>query len=155
MKKFALLALLAFVAACGAPTAPPAEQIVPTGALEVRGAWAAATPGGADVAAGYFTIANGTAADDRLIAVSSPRAASVTIHEMSMDGAIMRMRAVEGGLPIPAGQSVALDPGGYHLMFNGLAAPFAEGEDIQVTLTFEQAGAFDIFLPVRAGGVAH
>lgn len=155
MKKLIAAALLA-VAACGAPqTAPTQTQQAPaTGALEVRDAWAAATPGGVDVAAGYMTIANGTASDDRIIAASSPRAASVDIHEMNMEGDVMRMRAVEGGLPIAAGQSVSLGPGGFHLMFNGVTAPFVEGEDVPLTLTFEKAGAFELSLPVRAPGQA-
>jgi hypothetical protein len=151
MKKLIALALLACAAACGAPQSPPAQQEAPTGALEVREAWAAATPGGAQVAAGYLTIVNGTSADDRLVSATSPRAASVEVHEMSMDGDLMRMRAVEGGLAIPAGQSVALAPGGLHIMFMGVTAPFVEGEEIPITLTFETAGAFEINLPVSAG----
>jgi copper(I)-binding protein len=82
--------------------------------------------------------------------VSSPRAVSVEMHEMSMDGDVMRMRAVEG-VAIPAGGSVAFGPSGLHLMFTGVTAPFLEGEEIPVTLTFETAGAFEILLPVHAG----
>jgi periplasmic copper chaperone A len=151
MRKLFALALLALAASCGAPQAPTAQQEAPAGALEVREAWAAATPGGAEVAAGYLTVINGTSADDRLMSVTSPRAVSVEIHEMSMEGDVMRMRAVEGGLAIPAGESVALAPGGMHIMFVGVTAPFVEGEDIPVTLTFETAGAFEVSLPVRAG----
>ncbi len=152
MKKLFAALALAFTAACGAPQTAPADQAeAPAGAIEIREAWAAATPGGADVAAGYLTIANGTAADDRLVSATSPRATSVEIHEMSMENDVMRMRAVEGGLLVPAGESVALAPGGLHVMFMGLSAPFVEGEEIPVTLTFETAGAFEIMLPVRAG----
>lgn len=147
MNKLIALAFFAFAAACTAPAPTPAQ-----GALEVRGAWAAPSPGGVDVAAGYVTIVNGTGADDRLIAVSSPRAASVEVHEMSMDGDVMRMRAVEGGLPLPAGETVELAPGGLHLMFVGVTQAFTEGEGIPVTLTFASGGAIETTFPVQAGG---
>jgi copper(I)-binding protein len=68
---------------------------------------------------------------------------------MSMDGAVMRMRQIEGGLAAPAGATVTLSPGGMHLMFYGVTQPFAEGESIPVTLTFEHAGDIGVTLPVR------
>jgi copper(I)-binding protein len=145
MKLIHALCLIAFAAACGAPqeTAPPRAAI-----LEITGAWASPTPGGVDVSAGYLTIANGTNADDRLTSASSPRAARVEIHEMSMDGDVMRMRTLDT-LPAPAGEDVALAPGGMHLMFFGVTQPFVEGEEIAVQLTFEHAGAIEVTLPVR------
>lgn len=157
MKKLIALGALALAAACGpaqTPQQPPASaQALPEG-LAVRDPWAAPTPGGVDVAAGYITIANGGPADT-LVAVASPRAASVMIHEMSMDGAIMRMRAVEGGLAIPPQSAVTLAPGGGHLMFMGVSQPFVEGEEIPVTLTFSHAGVREVMLPVRAGAAGH
>lgn len=153
MKKLIALALLAFATACGAPQSAPTQSAQPAAAvttLEVRDGWAAPTPRGVNVAAGYVTIINGTDADERLVSVSSPRAASVSIHEMSMDGAVMRMRALEGGLSLPHGETASFDPGGMHLMFTGVTAPFAEGEEIPVTLTFEHAGARNLVLTVRS-----
>lgn len=148
---------LAFaLAACSQATPPPAaehETPAPAAQLEVRDAWASPTPNGVDVSAGYLTIVNGTAADDRLIAVTSPRAARAEVHEMAMDGAVMRMRAVET-LIVPTGGEVALAPGGQHLMFYGVSQPFAEGESIPVRLTFETAGDVDVSLPVQRGGAA-
>mgnify|MGYP000440745100 CR=1 FL=1 len=139
-----------FAASCGAPTSPPqAEQPPAVAALEVRDAWAAPTPGGVEVSAGYLTISNATTADDRMIAVATPRATSSEVHEMSMDGGVMRMRAVEGGLSVPAGETVALAPGGLHLMFFGVTQPLVEGESIPVTLTFANAGDIEVSLPVR------
>ncbi len=152
--KHIALTLLALIAACGAqpekPGAPPTAAVALPSGLEVREPWAAPTPGGVDVSAGYFTIANGGPADT-LVAVSSPRAASVMIHEMSMDGGIMRMRNVEGGLAIPAQGVATLAPGGGHLMFMGVSQPFVEGEEIPVTLTFANAGVREVNLPVRTG----
>lgn len=154
MKKLFAIAFIALATACAPPQGAP-TQSENSGALEIRDAWAAASPGGVDVAAGYLTIANGTSADDRLVAASSPRAASVEVHEMTMDNDIMRMRAVEGGLPLPAGGVVELAPGGLHLMFMGVTEPFVEGENIAVTLTFEHAGLIDVTLPVRRNASGH
>ena len=148
MKRLFALALLA-LAACGAPpqqTAPATAEN--SGALEIRDAWAPSSPNGVDVAAGYLTIANGGPAD-RLIALASARAAKVEVHEMSMDGAVMRMRPVEGGLAVPAGEAVTLSPAGLHLMFSGVTQPFAAGEEIPLTLTFERAGVREARLLVR------
>jgi copper(I)-binding protein len=152
----ALLSLIVVIAgACGAPHGEgPSAPERTTAALEVRDGWAAPTPGGVDVSAGYLTIVNAAGREDRLLGATSPRAARVEVHEMSMDGGVMRMRAVEGGLVIPAGATVMLGPGGQHLMFYGVSQPFAAGERIPVTLRFAQAGDVAVELPVRrdAGG---
>jgi copper(I)-binding protein len=146
---FAVAAACA-LAACGQQPAdqPAPEAAAPAATLEIRDPWAAPTPGGVDVSAGYLVIANGTPTDDRLISASSSRAARVEIHEMAMDGAVMRMRAVET-LTIPANGEVALAPGGLHLMFFGVTQPFAEGETVDVRLVFETAGERDVALVVR------
>jgi copper(I)-binding protein len=123
-------------------------------ALAAHNAWAAPTPAGVDVAAGYMTIANPTATADRLLSATSPRAARVEVHEMSMDGSIMRMRPLER-LEIPARGEVRLAPGGNHLMFFGVEEPFAQGQTIPVRLVFEHAGAIDVTLPVRRSAPAN
>lgn len=156
---FAPLFVLIFAAACGAPQQPapqqPATEAQPQfGALQVGQPWAAPMPSGVDVAAGYLVIDNQSASDDRLLTATSPRAARVEIHEMTMDGAVMRMRQIDG-LAIPAGQSVSLAPGGLHLMFFGVTDPFAEGQEVPVELIFEHAGAMSVMLPVRRDGEAH
>lgn len=136
--------------ACGAPSQPaqPTQSAQEPARVEVSDPWAAPTPGGVDVSGGFLTISNATGEDERLIAAASPRAARVEIHEMAMDGAVMRMRQV-GALDIPAGETVALAPGGMHLMFFGVSQPFTEGESIPVTLTFERAGEVEVTLSVR------
>jgi copper(I)-binding protein len=134
------------LSACG----PAPSSVAP---LNIEEAYAAPSPAGVDLAAGYLTIAN-TGAEDRLIGAASPRAASVALHAMEMDGAVMRMRMVDGMIA-PAGGELILSPGGDHLMFTGLTAPFAIGEIIPLTLTFEHAGAIEIALPVRSGGAGH
>jgi len=72
----------------------------------------------------------------KVVAVSSPVAAVAEIHEMKMDGGVMKMRAVDA-LPLPAGQAVALQPGSYHVMLMGLKAPIQAGERVPLTLTVE------------------
>jgi copper(I)-binding protein len=145
-------ALLIALAACGQPSeAPPATQEAPAAVLHVENAWAAPTPGGVDVSAGYLTLVNDTAAEDALLSASSPRAERVEVHEITMEGGVMQMRAV-ARLAIPAGQSIELAPSGRHLIFYGVTQPFAAGETIPVRLTFEHAGAVDVSLPVRRPG---
>lgn len=141
----ALIPLLFLIGAtsCNAPSSNQA-----LGALTIERAWAAPTPAGVDVSAGYLTIVNATSADDRLLGATSPRAGRVEIHEMSMDGAVMRMRPVEA-ITIAAGQDVDFGPGGMHLMFYGVTEPFAEGQNIPVQLTFGTAGSIDVMLVVR------
>jgi copper(I)-binding protein len=137
---FLLLALA--LAAC-APVATPRQ-------IEIANAYAQPSPAGVDMAAGYLTISN-SGAEDRLIGVASARARNVALHTMEMDGLVMRMRMIDAMI-VPANGELTLSPGGDHLMFTGLTAPFAAGDDIPVTLTFEYAGAIEITLPVRGAG---
>lgn len=143
------LLLIAVATACGAPTSQSsAHEMHAEAALTVHDAWAAPTPSGVDVAAGYLTISNGTAAQDRLVSATSPRAERVEVHEMTMNGAVMQMRPV-ARLDVPAGGDVQLGPGGMHLMFYGVSEPFVAGQTIPLHLVFERAGAIDVELPVQ------
>lgn len=72
----------------------------------------------------------------KLVAASSPAAGVVEIHEMAMEGNVMRMRAVPA-LALPAGKAVELKPGGYHVMLMDLKAPVPAGESVRITLTVE------------------
>ncbi|UXU76534.1 MULTISPECIES: copper chaperone PCu(A)C [unclassified Paracoccus (in: a-proteobacteria)] len=122
------------------------------GDLTLTGAFSRATAPKAPVAGGFVSIANKGSTDDRLIAAQSPAAARVEIHEMRMDGDVMTMRELPEGLILPAGETVELKPGGYHLMFMELKQPFVEGETVPVTLTFENAGSIE--LPFAIGPVS-
>lgn len=151
MKWSVALALLA-LAACGAPELHPSEQAAhSTEGVVVSDGWASPTPNGVFVSGGYLTITNHAATDDRLVAVTSPRAGRTEVHEMAMDGPVMQMRAI-AALPVGAGQAVTLAPGGLHIMFLDVAQPFAVGETIPVQLTFEHAGVIEATLTVRAPG---
>lgn len=128
----------------------PFAALAQTGTVHVSNAWTRATPPGATVGGAYLTLQS--AADDRLVGASSPVASKVQIHEMTMDGNVMRMREVAGGLKLPAGQAVTLAPGGYHIMLVGLHAPLKKGETVRLHLTFAHAAPVDVEVPVAALG---
>lgn len=107
--------------------------------ISVQQPWARATPGGAQTGAAYMTIVNGAAADDRLVAASTPVAGSAQIHEMSMENGVMKMRQIPG-LDVKAGATVSLAPDGYHVMLIGLKQPLKEGDSFPLTLTFAKSG---------------
>ena len=113
--------------------------------LSVADAFSRATAG-AGPGAAYLTIHGGDA-PDRLLSVRSPRAASVGLHTMTMDGAVMRMRQLDG-IDVPAGATIRLAPGSLHLMLQGLKAPLKPGETVPLTLTFQKAGERQVEAPV-------
>lgn len=148
--------LTAFAAADLIHTAVAHE--VKAGDLTLDHPWARATPNGAKVGGGFVVIRNGGAAPDRLLGGSVDFAGKVEIHEMAMEGDVMKMRPVEGGLEIPAGGEVALKPGSFHIMFMGLKAGLVEGETLKGTLVFEKAGPVEVEWSVEgiaASGAAH
>ncbi|TIX61237.1 MAG: copper chaperone PCu(A)C, partial [Mesorhizobium sp.] len=88
--------------------------------LEIEHPWSRATPAGAKVAGGYFTIVNKGSAPDRLLSIASDISEKAELHEMGVKDGVMTMRPVGGGLEISAGGKVELKPGTYHVMFLGL-----------------------------------
>ena len=124
------------------------------GQLEIDHPWTRATAPTAPTGGGFLTITNTGTTADRLIAVKSPAADKVEVHEVKMYGNVMRMRALENGLEIPPGTTVELKPGGFHIMFMALKAPFAKDTRVPVTLVFEKAGSIDVDLAVAAMGSA-
>lgn len=150
---FRALALAAVVvlSACS-----PAPSNTPGGApIVVSDSWSMATPPGAAVGVGYMTINNQGAAAVRLTGCETTAAERVEVHNMSMDGGVMTMRPVEGGLEIPAGGAVELKPGGLHLMLIGLKAPLTEGGSVPLSLVFDNGTRIDAALAVRAMGGGH
>jgi copper(I)-binding protein len=107
--------------------------------VKIEDAWARATAPGSKIAAGYMTIRNAAAAPDRLLGASSPAAEKVEMHITVKEGDIFRMREVKG-YDLPAKGSYELKPGGAHLMFVNIKAPFREGAKLPLTLRFERAG---------------
>lgn len=132
--------------------APAAAQDYKLGALEIGHPWARATPPTAPTGGGYLSVKNTGTAPDRLMSVSSPAAKTIQVHEMKMEGSVMRMREIDGPLEIKPGETVTLAPGGMHLMMMGLKAPLKQGEKVPLTLVFEKAGKIDVDLSVVAMG---
>ena len=101
--------------------------------VSVSGAWARGTVEGQKATGAYMQLRSADGA--ALVGAESPAAGAVEIHEMRMDGDVMRMRAIPK-LEVPAGQAVELKPGGYHLMLMNLKAPLKKGESVPIKLRF-------------------
>ncbi len=127
-----------------------APDHVTLGDLEIDGAFARATLPGAPVGGGFMTITNNGDADDRLIAASSDAAGELQLHNMRMDGEVMKMYRMTDGIPVPAHETVTLSPGGMHVMFMQLNGPLVEDSVIDVELTFEKAGTVTVPFAVRS-----
>lgn len=129
------------------------------GALKIDHPWARATPGGAKVGGGFMKITNTGTEPDRLVGGSTEIAKILEVHEMKMEGTVMRMRALEKGLEIRPGETVELKPGSYHVMFIDLAAPLKEGEKVKGELVFEKAGKVAVEYKIEnrgsTGGSGH
>ena len=145
-----LLAAPALLAQLAAVPADAADYDV--GSMHLSEAWARATPKGAATGAGYMTITNKGTAPDRLSCVSDDASAQCQIHSMTMEGGVMKMRPVEGGLEIKPGETVTLKPGGYHVMFVDLKHPLEQGQAVKATLKFDHAGMVDVEYPIAAIG---
>lgn len=101
--------------------------------------------------AGFMRLRNRGSQPDRLLSASSPAARVVELHTMTRDGDVMRMRPVQD-IPVPAGQTVELAPGGFHMMMVGLTAAMNQGQRVPLTLRFERAGEVTVELAVEAAG---
>jgi copper(I)-binding protein len=169
------LALTASLAACGDDDddAGGADTTAALGTIEVTDAWARTSPTVATRGAVYMTITNGADVDDALVgaSVAADVAARTELHEtvaveepmspstsadgdmsddgMGDDGELMEMREVDE-IPVPAGGTATLEPGGYHVMLLDLAEPLVEGAVLEVTLEFERAGTVVVEAEVRA-----
>jgi copper(I)-binding protein len=139
------LAAAATVAAC-APAKPASYTVE---GVAVAEPFSRPAPQGGN-GAGFFTVTNNNTGPDTLLRVESPVALRVELHETSTEGGVMRMRELEGGLKMKAGETVVFKPGGKHVMFLGLTRPLAVGDRIPATLVFEKAGRAPIELTVQA-----
>jgi periplasmic copper chaperone A len=122
--------------------------------MHIAQPWSRATPKGATSGAGYMTITNKGTTPDRLSCVSSDASGQCQIHSMTMEGGVMKMRPVEGGLEIKPGETITLKPGSFHVMFVDLKHPLERGNTVKVTLKFNNAGTVDVEYPVMAIGAA-
>ena len=138
------LIVLAFVLALGGCDAPAPR-------IEISDAWTRATSATASSAAVYMTIAN-EGGEDRLASVTTTAARDATLHTMSMDGGVMRMRPITDGAPVPAKGSLTLAPSGTHLMLTSLQRPLVPGERIAARLRFARSGEREVAIAVVAAG---
>ena len=150
MKPLRLLLTLSFALALAAASSASRAQVT------VKDPWVRGTVAQQKATGAFLQITS--AAGGKLVAASSPVAGVVEIHEMAMDGNVMKMRAV-AALDLPAGKPVALKPGGYHVMLMDLKKPLAAGDEVPITLVVESGGkreTVDLKAPVRPlAGAAH
>jgi copper(I)-binding protein len=139
-KTLALYAVLLLVAGAAAAQ---------TGSVEVRDAWARATPGKTEIGAVYLTLQSPT--DDRLTGLSTPIASIAQLHMMTMEGGIMKMSRL-AALDLPAGQPIKLEPGAMHVMLIGLTDKLRPGQSFPLTLLFEKAGKEEVTVSVAPVG---
>jgi len=105
--------------------------------VEVKNAWVRATVQGQKATGAFMQIT--APAASTLVSISTPVAAVAEVHEMKMDGDVMRMRPLTKGLELPAGTAVQLQPGGYHLMLMELKLPLQKDTTIPITLTLQNS----------------
>ena len=121
---------------------------------KVSNAWVRATVPQQMTTGMFASITSATGG--RLLSASSPVAGMVEIHQMTMEGDVMKMRALDQGLALPAGKAVVLKPGGYHVMMMGLKQPLKAGDMVPVTLVIEGADkkreTLELKVPVRPLG---
>ena len=128
-------------------------SLAQTASLQVEGAWARATVQGQKATGAFMKI---TAKESmRLVGAQSPVAGVTEVHEMKMEGDVMKMRAVPG-LDLPAGKAVELKPGGYHVMLMDLKAPLVKDSKVPLTLVFKNSQGIEskLELSVPVGIVA-
>lgn len=138
--KFSQAALLLLLALGG--TAALAQGA----AVKVDGAWARATVQGQRGSGAFMSLTASEAT--RLVGVSSPVAGVAEVHEMKMEGDVMKMRALPS-LELPAGKKVEFKPGGYHVMLMDLKAPLAKDSTIPLTLLFKDAKGVESKLELK------
>ncbi|ROT94148.1 copper chaperone PCu(A)C [Altererythrobacter sp. FM1] len=130
----------------------PTEEEAATSQIAITTPWSRETAEGQDAGGAFMTIANSGTAADRLTGGSTPVAGELQVHTVDMTDGVMRMRQLEDGLEIPAGGSVTLKPGSFHIMLMQLKQPLRQGEAVPVSLTFEKAGTVEVELTVQPVG---
>lgn len=122
------------------------------GDLDVIHPWTRVTPGGVNAGSGYLKVRNNGKEADRLTGATFDGAEAVEIHEMTMDGDVMKMRQLKDGVEIKPGETIELKPSGMHLMVLGLKQPIVEGPERKGTVTFQKAGTVEVEFLVKPLG---
>jgi periplasmic copper chaperone A len=137
--------LVAFAAACSFAAQAHSFKIAE---ITIDHPYARATAPGQPSGGAFLRLDNRGPAD-RLVAVQSGVAGSTELHEMKMEGDVMRMRQIDA-VELPRNQSVSLQAGGLHIMLMGLKAPLKEGDKFPLTLRFQNAGEVKVEVYVEA-----
>jgi len=150
-----LILLLFILSACvgatmATPAASTAAPAVTPGVLTVVDAWARPVPVADGNSAAYMTILNGLDADVTLTGVESSIAGMAQTHETMNHDGVMHMEHAAEGWVIPVGGALVLAPGGKHIMLMDLTGALAEGDEIDLQLTFDNGTVEELVLPVRA-----
>jgi copper(I)-binding protein len=158
MRHLILAALAA--ATLAIPVGGRSEVLAEASGIVIEDGYARAAGANARTGAAFMAITNTTGTDDRLIAARGDIAERLEMHTHEMTDGVARMRQVEGGIPIPAGETVLLERGGLHLMFLGLTGEMAEGSAVDIVLVFQSAGEIPVKIPVdlkrgQDGGLQH
>jgi len=135
--------------ACAIATTMAMAATYEHGALHISQPWSRATSAGMPMGVAYLTITNRGKKADALIAASTPAAARVEIHHTTLVDGMARMRPLSE-IPIPAGATVKIEPGGIHLMLVDLEAPLVAGKPVPLTLEFRVAGRVTVDLAAQA-----
>lgn len=137
---------LIFTAVAAAAVATASQAAAPT--IVVSEAWARPTPPGATTAAVYAALTNRQPVADALLSATSPDAAKVEFHSMTMNGGVMHMNAIVGPQKLQPGVALRFEPSSAHIMLVGLKAPLKLGGHVTLNLRFAHAGAVTVQAPV-------
>lgn len=140
MNRRSILALIAFFPFAAGPAS--------AGGLAVTDAWSRTTPPGVTVGVVYFKIHNDAGKSDRLLKLKTSAASSAQVHRTEIIEGVARMRDM-AVLHVAAGERLAFEPGGMHVMLMGLKHPLAEGQTFELELLFEVAGPRKVRVDVR------
>lgn len=144
---FVMTIIMVFVfAACGGNAAAPPPEI------SVMEPWSRPSPMAAGNGAVYMMLMNKGGQADTLVSVTSDIAEAVELHETKMEGDVMKMAPVQGGIEVPAGGSAELKPGGLHVMLINLKEELTPGQKIELTLNFKNSAPIKVEADVREMG---
>ena len=149
-----LLAVFVLAAAqCAPAPAQPASSAGDAPEIVVMDAWSRPSSMVAGNGAVYMHMMNEGGSPDRLLSVEGNVAEAVEIHQTKMEGDVMKMSPVQN-IELPAGGSVNLEPGGYHIMLINLKEALVPGEKLTLTLNFEESGSKTVEAEIREMGAA-
>jgi copper(I)-binding protein len=136
------------VASIALAVAAPAADTAKVGDIAIDQPWARASLGNAPNSAAYMILQATGATPDRLIGGSTPAAAKVELHTHIMDGGVARMRPIDA-IEVAPGEPTVLEPGGAHIMLQGLTRKLEAGSTMPLTLVFEHAGEVTLEVPIE------